>query len=541
IGDFDGGDDVEIIVGAVQPDGNSLLYILSVPAAPGTLETVVDPVEVPGVYATGALCDLDGNGKNDIVFATNKGVLHRFEYWGTSNPRFEWPMYRHDERNSGLYEQPVFGTLTQSTTWSGDMFIRGDVEVPEDLTLHLAAGTEIEVAHDWDCMESGRDTALCELIVEGTLLSKAGALDRVTFTPDELPLGAPPDWYGIALEPGSTCSLAFTDIKGAEKSLWAMSPLALDVRDSRFLSQEMIGIHLEGCTTSAALVDCVVDGASVGIRADSCAATIEGDTLRGISQCGIRLFDDRGSSVDGNEISVAFEGSQGAVRGIYCSNRFGTATISISNNTIAIDDPAGEGVCVYAVPAASPSLDGNEITGAGGDTGSSKGIRLVKTPAVARGNRLSDFRYHFYVETETGQIPDLGDTTDPGGNATDDNALYNVYAWAQPPVDPLPAQLNWWGTDHPTARKFVGAGISIEWEPFLDEDPNSREGQHEPDGGVAYDLDQNRPNPFNPTTAISYAVPKESRVRIAVYDLSGRLVRVLVDELRPPGEHSVLW
>ena len=545
IGDFDGGDDVEIIVGTRLPGGGSLLHILSVPAAPGILEPVVDPVEVSGAYATGALCDLDGDGSNDIVFATDDGLVHRLEYWGTSTPRFEWPMYRHDERNSGLYEQPVAGSLTQSTTWSGDMFIEGDVEVPESLTLHLAAGTKIEVAHDWDCMFSGRADSLCEVIVEGALLSTGGAVNRVAFVPDVLPFAGVPDWYGITLEPGSTCSLAFTDVSGAYKSLWVMAPEALDVRDSRFLSQSMTGIHLEGCTAPSALVDCTVDDASTGIRADSCATHIGGNTIAGARQYGIQLYDDRGSTVEGNEITVGPGAGRGAVpRAVYCWNSFDPVEISISDNvvTMAIENALGEGICLYAVPQASADVLGNDIAGTGASDGYTKGIRLVKTAAVAHWNRLSDFYYHFYLECETGQIPHLGDTTDPGDNATDDNALYNVYAWAQPPVDPLPAQLNWWGTTYPSGRKFWGVGIDIEWEPYLLSDPGTRGAQQGADDVVFnHRLDQNRPNPFNPTTVIGYAIPIESRVRIAVYDLNGRLVRVLVDEVRPPGEHDAVW
>ena len=545
IGDFDGGDDVEIIVGTRLPGGGSLLHILSVPAAPGILEPVVDPVEVSGAYATGALCDLDGDGSNDIVFATDDGLVHRLEYWGTSTPRFEWPMYRHDERNSGLYEQPVAGSLTQSTTWSGDMFIEGDVEVPESLTLHLAAGTKIEVAHDWDCMFSGRADSLCEVIVEGALLSTGGAVNRVAFVPDVLPFAGVPDWYGITLEPGSTCSLAFTDVSGAYKSLWVMAPEALDVRDSRFLSQSMTGIHLEGCTAPSALVDCTVDDASTGIRADSCATHIGGNTIAGARQYGIQLYDDRGSTVEGNEITVGPGAGRGAVpRAVYCWNSFDPVEISISDNvvTMAIENALGEGICLYAVPQASADVLGNDIAGTGASDGYTKGIRLVKTAAVAHWNRLSDFYYHFYVECETGQIPDLGDTTDYGYNATDDNALYNIYAIAQPPIDPLPAQMNWWGTISPSGRKFVGVGIGIEWEPCLSYDPGARGSQHEADHLASrYRLEQNRPNPFNPITVLSYAISRESRVRIAVYDLKGRLVRVLADEVRPPGEHDVVW
>ena len=221
IGDFDGGDDVEIIVGALLPDDQTLLYILSVPAGQDILEPAVDPVEIAGVYATGALCDLDDDGRNDIVFATDDGLLHRLEYWGTSDPRFEWPMYRHDERNSGLYEQPVAGSLTQSATWSGHMFMRGDVEVPEGVTLYVAPGTDVEIAHDWDSTASGRESMLCELIVEGRLHCVGGSLWPIGFHSDESPSLELPDWYGIAIEEGAVCTLAYVEASDAYKSLWA--------------------------------------------------------------------------------------------------------------------------------------------------------------------------------------------------------------------------------------------------------------------------------------------------------------------------------
>ena len=49
----------------------------------------------------------------------------------------------------------------------------------------------------------------------------------------------------------------------------------------------------------------------------------------------------------------------------------------------------------------------------------------------------------------------------------------------------------------------------------------------------------NYPNPFNPETTISYALPQGSKVRLAVYDLLGHEVAVLVDGSQPAGQHTV--
>ena len=54
-----------------------------------------------------------------------------------------------------------------------------------------------------------------------------------------------------------------------------------------------------------------------------------------------------------------------------------------------------------------------------------------------------------------------------------------------------------------------------------------------------YALNGNYPNPFNPTTVISYQLPEAGHVRLEVYDVMGRRVAVLVDEPTGAGSHEV--
>jgi hypothetical protein len=49
------------------------------------------------------------------------------------------------------------------------------------------------------------------------------------------------------------------------------------------------------------------------------------------------------------------------------------------------------------------------------------------------------------------------------------------------------------------------------------------------------------PNPFNPVTTVRFGVPVESRVSLRIYDLQGRVVRTLVDDLVPAGWHEMRW
>jgi hypothetical protein len=54
-------------------------------------------------------------------------------------------------------------------------------------------------------------------------------------------------------------------------------------------------------------------------------------------------------------------------------------------------------------------------------------------------------------------------------------------------------------------------------------------------------LEQNFPNPFNPSTAISYQLSAVSHVTLKVYDLLGREVATVVNEMGTPGKHTTLW
>lgn len=56
---------------------------------------------------------------------------------------------------------------------------------------------------------------------------------------------------------------------------------------------------------------------------------------------------------------------------------------------------------------------------------------------------------------------------------------------------------------------------------------------------INFSLEQNYPNPFNPTTTIKFSIPKESFVVLKVYDLLGREVKTLVNELRGGGKYKV--
>jgi hypothetical protein len=56
-----------------------------------------------------------------------------------------------------------------------------------------------------------------------------------------------------------------------------------------------------------------------------------------------------------------------------------------------------------------------------------------------------------------------------------------------------------------------------------------------------FSLDRAYPNPFNPTTTLSFAIPVESNVSLSIYNMQGREVSMLIDANMDAGYHSVVW
>ena len=56
-----------------------------------------------------------------------------------------------------------------------------------------------------------------------------------------------------------------------------------------------------------------------------------------------------------------------------------------------------------------------------------------------------------------------------------------------------------------------------------------------------FSLSQNYPNPFNPTTSIEYQVSSSEKVSLKVYDILGREIKTLVNEVKSPGSYEVTF
>ena len=115
------------------------------------------------------------------------------------------------------------------------------------------------------------------------------------------------------------------------------------------------------------------------------------------------------------------------------------------------------------------------------------------------------------------------------------------HMWRQKTVEGASSHTH--GAISPDGRYVAAAGrIGGSRFPYLDlwdfGSPPVAVAEREPS---AFALAQNAPNPFNPSTTLRFAVPSDGAVQMAVYDVTGRHVRTLVDRHVEAGEHSVVW
>jgi hypothetical protein len=82
---------------------------------------------------------------------------------------------------------------------------------------------------------------------------------------------------------------------------------------------------------------------------------------------------------------------------------------------------------------------------------------------------------------------------------------------------------------------FAGIGVGYSPVGVLSDVKPSKNGS----GILKYDLAQNFPNPFNPSTIIAYSISASSNVTIKIYNVLGELVTTLVNEYQSVGSYNI--
>lgn len=292
----------------------------------------------------------------------------------------------------------------------------------------------------------------------------------------------------------------------------------------------------------------VGDSTNSNLTANSIARfNLLNDTWQNISN-GVELF----PGTPGYVNDIEFDGDSMYVGGQFYSvdNRsVNSLVMFINNNWVFVGDSIDNGVngIVYTIKNIEGSLYiGGEFERPGvGNT-----ISLVKWNGIdwgeVNGGIYYDNPFGVYpavtdIEYLDGNLFVSGIFNKAGTKQVNNVASYNGIEW-----DDMNGGTNFYPVDIDASSKKIIFGGSFT---FVGNNPSSSIAiydiltsidYHDTQNKVTdYYLGQNYPNPFNPTTTIKFSIPKESIVKIKVYDILGREIATLVNEQKSTGNYSV--
>lgn len=442
------------------------------------------------------------------------------------------------------------GDIAQNMTWSGDIYLGGDVTIDAGATVTINPGARIFFFTN-DVERTGVDPTKVEIIVKsgGALVVNGTAANPVRF----VSFRANPsdtDWYGIRVQAGGSAKLKYCTLTDAYAGLnYAGAPASPDtIQYCAFSNCKVYGIRADSAT-NLAIRYCgmhSVDGPGYGILVNSTTTAgpkLYADTAQActygfyiflstapIDQCAIigpgnTGITSSGQGVLGDTLNLPITNS--LINGYFSSQHFhdfysGRAFL---NN-----------VSMYG---GSPGVSPHGITAT---TGS--GYLKVRNCTIADWGSAGVYLSHDAVQnvnTILGVYP-----SDKGYNniytgATDTSWKYVwdiACSGCTTPV--IKAEWNDWNAYPPAASRFSG---NVDYSPYMPPPPPKViAGGDKGNLPRQTELFQNYPNPFNPTTQIQFALAKTEKVRLEVFNILGQRVRTLLSgEELAAGPYSFVW
>ncbi len=253
-----------------------------------------------------------------------------------------------------LFGATTSGEITSSETWSGTVFLSGDVTVTPTGNLTILPGTRIECDPRADDRFGGTNQSRIELIIDnGTLNAIGTEANPILFTAGVLGTNPPArgDWYGIRIS-SSSATLRYCIIEFGKEGLRVEGGTPV-VEYCDFRKNEWNGV---GVVTSATLSDCIARENSTGIGAyqyrpttivlSRCALQNNGTGL----SCGTTNFI-LGCTIQSNS-ALGMVAQNTANLGAQVT----ALVISVSNSTVSANLGPGLQVWNYAFENAYPVL-----------------------------------------------------------------------------------------------------------------------------------------------------------------------------------------
>lgn len=106
-----------------------------------------------------------------------------------------------------------------------------------------------------------------------------------------------------------------------------------------------------------------------------------------------------------------------------------------------------------------------------------------------------------------------------------------IYNWLVPNINTIQGRIRISDQDSPQFFDISDSTFRINRSTSVEDEYNY----------LDFDLKQNFPNPFNPSTKISFTIPKEIYVKIIVHDLTGQQIMDLCNDFFPAGKHELVF
>ena len=426
---------------------------------------------------------------------------------------------------------PLTGhTVPKTTTWSGEIYLIGDVVIPSGVTVTIQAGTVINFRPDTDVYESGLDTNISEIVIQkgGSLVANGTVQNPIIFRSSFRADGTDPSGDGWRPK------IKFKNSEGKD-----------EYRDLYFnpSKDDWGGIKIEegGVLT---LQNCQIYDAKVGVDVEPSISTVttidiaETDFIGNYT--GIKL-DYRNQLLEVILDNVLFHDSMNGLNiSSYSSEENETELINatITGNYYGIS-VVSSGISDHGFTVKNTIIDNN-----------SYGIDADYRESPAVTVKYSDFYANsiaLYSDLSGWSVPP--NSSDHSGNK--DNYGYDpkfvdaggddFHLQATSPLidkgDPSMTEADssrinlgrYGGTAEYTS---VSSGGTSSTKPVV---------LKTEDTPLVFSLSQNAPNPFNPETIISYTLPQSEQVKLVIYNVLGQEIRTLVNAFQPAGRYRVVW
>ena len=421
---------------------------------------------------------------------------------------------------------PLTGhTVPASTTWSGEIYLIGDVVIPSGVTVTINPGTVINFRPDTDVYESGLDTNISEIVVQngGSLNASGNIQNPIIFQSSFRADGTDPSgegWTGIRVVNGDTLDILYNP----GKDDWG-------------------GIRNEGGILT--LQHCVISDAEVGVEVTSYRGkTTISETDLSANHFGMKVHE--GASATQLELTNVglYQSRKGIVAGLY-----GTGHVQLTNATIADNYQGVE----FVEDGDSPTMQLKNTIVAfnekgvytqGTNSGSSPKKRTIGVTfryCDVYGSSEADFQGVYTAMPTVGSTGNV--SVDPKfvAHASDTSEENDYHLQASSPLinagDPNMTEadnstINMGRYGGTTEYTSVSSGGTSSSKPTV---------LKTEDTPLVFSLSQNAPNPFNPETIISYALPQSEQVKLVIYNVLGQEIRTLVNAFQPAGRYRVLW